>query len=85
MDGLTIYCTIEPSGQTQYVVGLLVYILEQQLNNDVPADRVVSVVSVDNASHIGKQLIDIYRDKRDGVAVLIVLQDLIMYYLVCYT
>ncbi len=75
--GLAIYCTIVPSGQTQYVVGLLVHILEHQLNNDVPADRIVNVVSVDNASHIGNQLMAAYRGKRDGTnVVLTVLQDL---------
>ena len=43
----------------------------------LPADRVLEVESVDNASHTGKQLIDAYRDKRDGTnIVLTVLQDL---------
>ena len=56
---------------------LLVHILEQQLNSDTPADRVISVVSVDNASHIGNRLIDAYRDTSDGTnIVLTVLQNL---------
>ena len=76
-NGLAIYCTIVPSGQTQYAVGLFVHILEQQLNSVIPADRVIRVVSVNNASHSGNQLIDAYRDKRDGANIeLTVLQDL---------
>ena len=43
-NGLAIYCTIVPSGQTQYVVGILVHILEQHQIKDVPANRVISVV-----------------------------------------
>jgi hypothetical protein len=69
-NGLAIYCTIVPSGQTQYVVGILVHILEQHQINDVPANRVISVVSVDNASH-GNQLIEVYRGKRDGTTIVL--------------
>ena len=72
-NGLALYCYTVPSGKVEYQLRMFKHIVTMQRNANKPS--IVNVISVDNASQIGRRLIDEYRLFNTGVQ-LVVLQDL---------
>lgn len=74
-NGLAVMCYIVPNGTVHYQQAILKYIVQFQLAAGVPANQIVNVVSVDNASQIADQLVGEYARLRPN-ELLTVLQDI---------